>query len=233
MHRRLLSLTLLAITVALSSCISIKDAPAGAFAVGPHYGVTLGRQWSDISELWPNRPSSARLLTIDGPSLNRLYVTDGIAPGGWLIQPVRNATRTPTYRADMSPTELVEFVTDSVAGFDFLRVETQNLRPARFAGSDALRFDLTAATRPGLEMRGTALVAEHEGRLYLILYLAPSEHYYSATLQEVEGIMSSVRVGQLDLRPYARAEALALHSASGTVAAINPPPRTRSGSSGA
>ena len=159
----------LSAALGLAGCVGIADAPAGSYAVTPHYTVTLGREWSDMSSLWLGRPPNARLLTIDGPFLNRLYITDGLAPGGWLIRPERNATRTPTYRADMSPTELVEFVTDSVAGLDYLHVESQNLRPARFAGGDALRFDLTATTQGGLEMRGTALVAEHEGRLYLIL----------------------------------------------------------------
>lgn len=191
----------------LAGCVSIVDAPAGTYAVSPHYNVTLGREWSDITAIWIGRSANIRLLTIDGPSLNRLYITDGLAPGGSLVNASTKTSGTPTYRADMSPTELVEFVTDSVAGLDYLHVESQNLRPARFAGGDALRFDLTATTQGGLEMRGTALVAEHEGRLYLILYLAPAEHYFTATLQEVEGIMQSVRFAMLDLSPYARAEA--------------------------
>ncbi len=195
-----------AMMAALAGCTTITLAPAGPLAVSGGYSVTLGRNWSDASILWAGRPSHARMLTIDGPALNQLYITDGLAPGEALVRAVRAETRTPTYRANMSPTELVEFVSDSVSLFGYQRVTTRNLRPGQFAGGEAIRFDIAAQTRPGLDINGTALIAEHGGKLYLILYLAPAEHYYGASLAEVEQIMGSVRMGMIDLTPYALAE---------------------------
>jgi hypothetical protein len=141
------------------------------------------------------RPKNVRLLSIDGPLLNRLYLTDGLAPGEFLLKPARKEQPTPTYRAGMAPTELVEFVADSVAALDYQRVETSNLRPTKFGGDNAIRFDISAQTTEGLNIAGTAMVAETGGKLYVVLYLAPREHYFAANLAEVEQIMASARRG--------------------------------------
>ena len=177
----------------LSSCVTVQSAPAGDYAVGTAYRVTLGRQWSDVSNIMPGRPANVRLLTVDGPLLNRLYLTDGLAPGDFLVRPVIKEKPTPTYRAGLSRTEEVEFIADSVAALDYERVETENLRPATFEGAPALRFDIVAKTKNGLDMSGSAEVSEIGGKLFVMLYLAPTEHFYSATLPEIETVFSSVK----------------------------------------
>jgi hypothetical protein len=179
----------------LAACAGVTSAPVGAFQVGQGYQVTLGREWSDISNIMTGRPKNVRLLSVDGPLLNRLYLTDGLAPGEFLVKPARKERPTPTYRAGMAATELVEFVADSVSALDYERVETSNLRPARFAGADGVRFDISARTTEGLDIAGTATVAELGGKLYVVLYLAPREHYFQASLPEVEQIIASARRG--------------------------------------
>ena len=178
--------------LALSACVSITAAPAGPYKVGAAQ-VTLGHEWSDISAIMFQRPAKVRLLSMDGPLLNRLYVTDGLAPGEFMVKPMAKERPTPTYRAGMSPNELVEFVTDSVSALDYQRVETDNLRPAKFGASDAVRFDIKAKSKEGLDVSATALVAEAAGRLYVVLYIAPTEHYYAAELPEVETVIGSVK----------------------------------------
>ncbi|MFL5294819.1 MAG: hypothetical protein ACJ798_00415 [Phenylobacterium sp.] len=174
----------------------MTSAPAGAFKVGTTgYQVTLGQEWSDVSQIMNGRPKNVRLLSLDGPALNRLYLSDGLAPGEFLVKPTAKEKPTPTYQKGMSPTELVEFVADSVSALDYQRVETGGLRPTKFAGSQALRFDIKGKTREGLEVAGTAAVAESGGKLYVILYLAPQEHYFQATLPEIEGVMKSASLG--------------------------------------
>ncbi len=176
----------------IAACASIADAPVGAFKVGESgYHVTLGREWADISQIMVARPKNVRLLSLDGPLLNRLYLSDGLTSGQFLVKPLAKDKPTPTYQKGMSPTELVEFVSDSVAALDYQRVETAGLRPVKLVGAEGLRFDLKAKTREGLEIAGTAAVAESGGKLYVILYLAPAEHYYKATLGDVEGVISS------------------------------------------
>jgi len=131
------------------------------------------------------------VLSIDGPLLSRLYLTEGLAPGDALVQSTVKERPTPTYRADVSPTEVMEFVADSVSALGYAKVETSNPRPARFAGADAVRFDIACRTKDGLDVSGAALTAQRQGKLYLVLFLAPSEHYYGDVLAEVEAIMNS------------------------------------------
>lgn len=189
--RALASAVLLA---ALPACATVTLAPAGPYAVGGQ-SVTLGRSWSDISILLPGRPKNVRLLTIDGPLLNRLYIVDGLADGRALASPAGKDPPTPRWRSDLSSGEQVEFVADSVAAMGYQRVETKDLRPARVGGVDGLRFSIAAKTAGGLDISGVAQVAESGGRLFLILFLAPTEHYFGAQEAEVEGIMSSARPG--------------------------------------
>lgn len=179
----------------LSACATISDAPAGPLKVGSGYDLDLGREWSDISQTMIGRTKNVRLLSIDGPLLDRLYVTDGLAPGDFLIKPVVKERPTPTVRKDMTASERMEFVTDSVAALDYQRVQAVKPRPGKLGSADAIRLDLTAQTKEGLEMAGTAVVATMGGKLYVILYIAPAEHYYKANLDEVEHIIGSARLG--------------------------------------
>ena len=180
--------------LALAGCSTFTPVPPGPFAAGANYQLTLGRQWTDVSKMVLGNPKQVRILSIDGPILNRLYVTDGLAPGGYIVKPLAKERPTPTYRTGSSPTELVEFVADSVAALDYARVETSGLRPAKFADAEALRFDIKAKTPAGLEVSGAALVCERNGKLYVLLYLAPTEHYFAANLPEVETILGSARM---------------------------------------
>lgn len=191
--RRLRILACAAVLMALAACTTVTLAPAGPYVVGSQ-SVTLGRSWSDISIIMWGRPKHVRLLSIDGPLLNRLYIADGLTSGQFLVKPMKKERPTPTWKTGMSPSEQVEFVADSVSALDYQRVETAELRPVKVGGVDGMRFDISAKTAEGLDISGIAQVAESGGRLYLILYLAPSEHYFGAQRAEVESVMTSARL---------------------------------------
>lgn len=178
------------VPLVLAGCAAVTSAPAGPLKVGKA-SVTLGREWSNVSAIAPARGKKIAVLSIDGPALNRLYVSDALAPGDYLVRPANKETPTPVIRADMSANERMEFVADSVAAMDYQRVQVVRPRPGKFKGQSAVRFDLTAQTSDGLEISGTALVAEQAGRTHVILYLAPAEHYYAAGLAEVETVIAS------------------------------------------
>ncbi len=193
--RMLKRATVGALVLALAACAAITAAPAGSYQVASGYTVTLGRQWSDLSAAVVGRPKKVKMLSIDGIFLNRLYLVDGLAPDEFMVKAPSKDKPTPTYRTGMSPTELVEFVADSTSALGYQRVETSKLRPASLGGADAIRFDIDAQTPEGLDIAGTAVVAERAGKLYVNLYLAPKEHYYEAYLPEVENIFASARFG--------------------------------------
>lgn len=195
MRKRATAAALAVLLVGLSACVSVTSAPAGAMKLGAGQ-VTLGREWSDISQIMPARSKKVRLLSIDGPLLNRLYVTEGLAAGDYMIRAATKEHPTPLVRADMSVSEQIEFVADSVSAMDYQRVETARPRPVKFGQAPGVRFDITALTKEGLEMKGLGAVARGaSGQLYVVLYLAPAEHYFAASLPEAESVIASAQAG--------------------------------------
>ncbi|HRD45971.1 MAG TPA: hypothetical protein PLF78_05760 [Caulobacter sp.] len=178
--------------LALAACAGIKAVPAGPYVHGGT-SMTVGRTWTDLG-LVPGSPKALRMLTIDGPALNTLFVIDGLKDGEYIVRATSKERPTPTYRRGISPSEQVEFLADSTAAIGFQRVETDNIRPVTVSGVDGVRVDLTAQTAAGLNVSGTAQLVEVGGRLYILFYVAPTEHYFEATRAEVEAIMGSAKI---------------------------------------
>lgn len=190
--RSLRAAAAVAALLALSACATIKPVPAGPYSAGA-LQVTVGRTWTDMGRLY-DASKGVRMLSIDGPVLNRLFVIDGLNAGEFIIRPASKEKPTPTWKAGLTPTEQVEFLTDSLVAMQYHRVETDNLRPIKAGDRAGVRFDITAQTADGLNISGTAQLVEVNDRLYILLYLAPTEHYYEATKAEVDGIMASARI---------------------------------------
>lgn len=183
-------LAAVATSALVAGCATIPLVKAGQYrARGSDFAVTLTRPWSDLTGFTPS-PSGVRVLSIDGLMLNRLFIAT-IEPDAALIRVADRDTPRPTYRTDMGDTELVEFVIDSLASLDYNEPQSTGLRPQTLAGQPGVRFDISARTASGLNMSGTALVARAGENLQLLMFLAPSEHYYNAFAQEVDGIFAS------------------------------------------
>lgn len=181
------TLSLLA-SLALVGCGG-ATAVTGPFKVGSAYNVNLNKTWSTISLFNLNR--EVKYLTIDGPLLNNFYLTEGLAVGRSMVRSPLKSRPMPIVKREMSETEMAEFVVDTVAAFGYEGVASQNLRPAKFGSADAVRFDLTAKTDSGLDILGTAQVALVSGKVHVMLFLAPGEHFYPTLLGEVDGIFAS------------------------------------------
>lgn len=190
--RKLRAAAALAALVSLSACAGLKAVPAGPYASGGNQ-ITVGRTWTDMGRLF-DASKGVRMLSVDGPQLNRLFVIDGLKAGEFIIRPPSKEQPTPTWKVGLSPTEQVEFIADSLAAMQYYRVETNNLRPVKVGERSGVRFDISAQTVDGLDISGVAQLVEAQDRLYVLLYLAPTEHYFEATRAEVESIMASARV---------------------------------------
>lgn len=177
----------------LGACAPIKLAPAGAYRVGSGPTVTLDRPWNDISAIWTDRPAKVRLLSLDGPLLNRLYLTEGLVAGDVLVKAPRKEARTPVYAEEMSITEQIEFIAESVTALGYERVAASGARPLDLGGDRAVRFDITAQTGEGLDIRGLGQAVKRQGKLYVAIYLAPAEHYFDATLPSAQRSMESLQ----------------------------------------
>lgn len=151
--------------------------------------VPLTREWSDITFLMPPpRPRNVKLLSVDGPLLNRLYIAT-LAPGESLLRPRDRDTPRPTFQSDMSDSEIVEFIIDCVAQ-EYQSPEASALRPQNFGAAPGVRFDIATSTAEGLNISGSALAARRGDSLHLMLFLAPAEHYYGALMPDVERMFS-------------------------------------------
>jgi hypothetical protein len=184
----LLSALSLAAVMTLTACGGATIV-TGPFKVGSAYNVNLGKDWSSISRFNLNR--EVKYLTIDGPLLNNFYLTEGLAVGKSVVRTAQKSRPMPVVKADMSETEMAEFIVDTVAAFGYENVASNALRPGKFGTIDAVRFDLTAKTDAGLEIMGTSQVAMVGGKLHLMLFLAPGEYFYPSLLGEVDRVFSS------------------------------------------
>lgn len=161
---------------------------AGTVAV---FDMTLqtSLDWARIkgrrSELW----------TIDGTPLNRLLIYSKIRPGEHVFQLSRERKSRPDgpwYRTGMRLDELQALVVDGLADQGWVGIDASNLRPHRFGSVEGLRFDLDLTNAGGLIYRGTAAVAERDGRLTVLVWLAPREYYYGRDAAAVSAMLDSL-----------------------------------------
>ena len=145
----------------LSACVSITEVH-GPYKTGDATW-QLDRSWNDVSQV-TMQTKGIHLLTLDGPVLNSLYLSQGLKVGEYLVQPERRREKTtPAWRAEMGVLEQVEFVSESVEALGYTRVETAQPRPVQVAGQRGVRFNLNGLTEAGLEVRGYGQVVEKGG----------------------------------------------------------------------
>ena len=172
-------------------------APTGNFAAG-QASVSLDRNWTDVSKMYfGGVGKKVHLLTIDGLELNRLMVSEGLTPDDPLTISAEGdskAHRALRGKGDMSLTEQMEFVSDSVSQLDYHKVETANPQPVTISGVRGVRFEVTGVTTKGLNMKGMAQAVSKGGLNYYVVYLAPAEHYYDASLKNAVAVMHSVKL---------------------------------------
>jgi hypothetical protein len=183
--------------LSLSGCATVSLAPKGNFALGAS-SVTLSRDWSDVSVLYYNRAKKVKILSIDAPGLNRLFISEGLtAKDPLMVHPMKgDNTNAPAPRGkdNMSLQEQIEFVAASLSALEFQKVETSSPKPVTLGAQRAVRFEFTAKTPEGLNIKGVAQAAAKGNLHYYIVYVAPEEHYFNASLKEVLVTMDSVKL---------------------------------------
>ena len=92
----------------LAGCVSINRVPAGPVALSKGQSITLQSDWAEVTPVMPQRQNAVRVLSIDGPALNRLYLIQGLPSGQGMVKRIAKEKPVPVFRADLSPTELVE-----------------------------------------------------------------------------------------------------------------------------
>lgn len=171
--------------------------PAGKYAIEGE-DIRLDRDWADVTKLFLHHAPKVHILSIDGLLLNRLYISDGLTTADPLmVDPAQGETsiaKAPRGKADMSLSEQMAFIADSLSTLDYKKVETFNPQPVSAGGAHGVRFEITAVTADGLKMRGLAQAVPAKGKTYYVVYIAPEMHYYAANLKNVVAVMDSVKV---------------------------------------
>ena len=134
----------------------IQVAEPGPFSVKGAYQVSLGKPWTAF-------PFSSRTnlqgLTIDGVGLNSLTFGVNIEDGDALIYSSDPKKLIPRFRKDMSESEMVEFVRDTLAYSGMKNLEAENITADQFGTAAGVRFNISGDTERGLAMAGMGKAA--------------------------------------------------------------------------
>jgi hypothetical protein len=134
--------------------------------------------------------------TIDGAPLNQLTIFSGVKPDEHVFLGARERRSRPDgpwFRPGMRPDEVRDIILDGLRGAGWANVTASDLRPASFGHVPGLRFDLDLDNPSGLVYRGLATAAERDGRLTVLIWIAPAEHYYGRDVEAVAQMFDSLR----------------------------------------
>lgn len=185
---------LLLALVLLASCVS-SGGPGGRLQSSGDakvFDMTL------VSKLdWARmRAYRQEMWTVDGPMLNRLSIYSRVKPGEHVFQKARERRSRPDgpwFRSGMRLDELQQLVVDGLVDQDWVGVDAMRLRPHSFGGIEGVRFDLRMTHPDGLIYEGTAAAVEREGRLTVLVWMAPKEHYFGRDVAAVNAMLDGMR----------------------------------------
>jgi hypothetical protein len=175
---------------ALAGCHSVAPDGSRIFYVGHGIEVTRQPYWTN-QQIGP--PGGAQYIwTIDGFALNEMIFATGISNGNPIVSDPQNIYDLPVYRRTMLPDDVMELIAATLRKLGYQRLRTDALHPIMFGSATGFRFSFSYATESGLEMKGTAVIAQR-GRLDVILFTAPGEYYFDHYLPTVENVFASIR----------------------------------------
>jgi hypothetical protein len=175
------------VTMLLAGCAGYSLIEPQRIAVGDLYTVEPQIRWS------ATRMGKAEIWTVDGPALQAVRFVTGLKDGEALFESKTLAKR-PPFKKDMTASEVMEFVVDSLSVQGGQKVVTRNLRPMPFGRIPGFRFDMTFVSREGLEEEALVAGAVVQERLLLIIYSGTHAHYFPKYKAEVERLIESIRM---------------------------------------
>jgi hypothetical protein len=186
MNRHLFIAVLL---LAVSACTQYSLVEAKKQDIGGAYTVEAQVAWNKSSE------GKIELWTVDGPSLDAVRFFKGLGDGDVLFKPkikTKEEAKLPTYLTGMTPNDIVEFVSDSIARVGASDVQAVNLRPIDFGATPGFRFEVTFLSSEGMAVDGLVAGAVIDDELHLIMYTGARLHYFPKYKDQVEKLIGSV-----------------------------------------
>lgn len=178
----------LVLTLAGAGCAPYTLVEPKRTAISDLYTVEPQVQWSAAER------GKIVTWTVDGFSLEAVRFVKGLDDGEPLLFEQPRQTKPPTFRANMTPSEIMEFVVDSWSLAGAQQVKASSLRPRKFGKLDGFAFDMAYLLRNGLEAQGMVAGAVAKGKLHLIMYTGTRRHYFPKYRDDVDRMMDSIRI---------------------------------------
>jgi len=172
-----------------------KIAPRGAAApvLKGAMTVTPGDDWN-FNTGHPMKKGET--WTLDGVSLNELYLVAGLAPGETLFKDYAKKDRPlPKLGTGAVLTDIPEFVESSIRiQLNTSQFETTGVEPVQFGGRDGVKFTYRYSVQgESLTRQGVAMATLAGKNLYLINFAAPSIYYFDRDKAKAEAVMASAK----------------------------------------
>jgi hypothetical protein len=171
----------------LSGCATFTAVPPGKkHEIGGVFRAEPSKLWS------ASKGESGETWTINGFALETISFITKVGDGK-AIAPRLQGEDAPTFRADMSATDVVDLYEALLASRNMSQVEVTGLRPHEISGHEAFRFEYSGFDGAGLAKQGMviALIDKEKG-LNLVTYEGAREHYYGASLAAAESVFNSL-----------------------------------------
>lgn len=175
--------------------LALAGCGGGFRLVRPGKAVSLGYYSVDPQISWTvsaNRKWQA--WTVDGYYLHRISFSSGLREGDVLFGRLEGEAGAPTFKAGLTPHEIMEFVAASYAALGYKQVKTAGLKPHPFGRLEGFRFELESFDRFDLEVRALVVGAVEDHKLYAICYDGASEYYFPKYRETVERLIASIQI---------------------------------------
>lgn len=131
------------------------------------------------------------LWTKHGPLLDRLDIFAGVEDGEDLITVWGKGDNPNLFKKEMSALEIVELYKASLTFAGRINVETDEVMPANVAKQKGFEFTFTFRTSDGLMKKGLGRGTVRNEKLYLMVFTAPSIHYFDMVYQDAVTLMDT------------------------------------------
>jgi len=160
--------------------------------------VNAGSGWNLApAQATPSARKTSQTWTKDGLLLDRLMIIPAVNDGESILVSRDQSAALPPFRANMLPNELEELTKSTLVklfGEGNAVVSTENLRPWKFAEHRGVMFDLNAAVTESPDYRGMVGAMIVEQKLYMLMFIAATPHYYDKHKAEVEELIKAAAI---------------------------------------
>ncbi len=179
--------------IAICIGLSVFVAGCGLFAMpelGKTYNADADLRLVPQTKWNVNKNNDSLLWTKHGPLLDRLDIFSGIEEDDVLIS-IYGKENPNKFRKSMTSLEIVELYKNSLSFSGGVNVEIGEISPAQVAGKEGFEFEISFRTADGLAKKGVGQGFVRKEQLYLLVFTAPSSHYFDLVRQDALTLMKS------------------------------------------